>query len=656
MFCVGKDSAREYAVIGGAAKQGGQTNAAGSALAAVVTFAPTSTKRATVVVGPGRWDEAIVVPAWTTVHILPGAQLWPIVTAASDINGGVIRIAPDGNAPKFSVQGVEIIVDGLVQNDAHPYGNASIDQDREYAILVGTDVSPFPADPSWNNIRISGRGQIVSNDVGIAWAGESSVAPSESPGMTIDGPTIVGGAFALARSHLASVEVANARLIVNPTWCEDPNTQLTNQIGPTSVDAGVGSTTTFRMSTAHSFVGTDKIVNRKVTFAGGGACGANGQKSWIDDYQSSTRVATIEPAVSATLNDADCTYTIAKVPNALLAPCTDTDWTPLRAAQVVHFGYGTKACLHTFSSTASSTGALEGVQFTNSTCEAIIRDGGPRTGTTLGCEGGRHLLGGIVESAGDNDVERVTGLNLPITLRIESDLPTIGSNCSFPVNGIFIGGGQALNKLDYSGWIRILNSGDTDVNMLGFSDRSLEGANNTYRFHNLRIDIERPAGYTGTFAHLDDFASIAGSIITGDVITGDSDFKVSVYGGTYASSIKGGFGSSSRACVTASVTSNQGAWNPGANENICVTALGGANRTIAGIAGGWEGRYMRIINADPNGNTITIDDGDTLGLAIQRDEIETHTGADIILGKDASLLLWYGQLVPATPGPWRSFD
>lgn len=643
VFCVGKDSGAEYSVIGGASKAGGSTNAAGSALTAVAAAAPTVTNRATVVVGPGRWDEAAVInTSYVTLHILPGAVWRPIVTASSDVDGGIIRIAVNAAAARFSIRDIEVIVDGILQNDAYPYNDVTSEQKFESAIRI--NAIPTPSAPPWTNIRITGSGYIIGANEAIEWWGDPILTPREPPFLLIDGPTVIGGRLPLARAHLAKVDVQNVRLIGHTNYCEDPNTTLTNAIGPTSVDSGAGSTATFRLATSHSWIPTDKLVGRMVTFGGGGACGPNGQKRTIDDSQQSTRIVTVSPAVSATLNDADCTYTIGVVPNAILSPCQDIDWTTIRAQQPTSFGYGTTGCMTVLTSSAAADSGSEGVTFTNSSCEVIVRDFGPRQGAACSTGG---AAGGLLEVASDNDVRRITAPDyFPITVRIESDMADSG--CDPQVMGI--GATGQIRNVDYSGWIRLLNSGDPDVDMVGFITTV---GNTSARFGQLRIDIEKPAGYTGIARHMHDIASQAGQITTGDVITGDPSFTIATYGAGYPSGIKGSFGSSSRACVQVTLSANQNAWAPSSNENVCVTSLGGAGRTINGIAGGWEGRYLRIINLDAT-NSITFTDGS--GSAAAHDQIQTHTGANIVIGPHASLLLWYAQENSGAPGPWRTVD
>ena len=96
----------------------------------------------------------------------------------------------------------------------------------------------------------------------------------------------------------------------------------------------------------------------------------------------------------------------------------------------------------------------------------------------------------------------------------------------------------------------------------------------------------------------------------------------------------------------AQITADQDDYNPAGLASASVLRLSSdASRSIAGLAGGGDGRVMAIVNA--GANPIVLKDASTSSGAANRFAF----GADVTLAAQRSAVLWYD----ATDSRWKLF-
>lgn len=624
IYCVGKDASAEYTVIGGAALQGGTTNAAGSAMAAVT--GQTQTARAVVVVGPGRWNEAVVIDkSWVTLHILPGTIIRPVVTAGGDVNDGVVRVAPVNSGIEFEIVGVAIIVDGIVQNDAY--------SPPEPAIEIGSSSSSFDAS-GWNAVTISGSGKVIGHHDGVQLFGSKA---GRVPTLWLDNLHVISGRDAIAKKHNARIMERNVLAEVISNYCEDPNAALTAAIGPHSVDAGAGGTTSFRLAAGNVFFGTNKISGRRVTFAGGAGCPANGQKALIRTFDTSTRIAAYTPSTGTT-NDADCTYTILAVggnPVAQSSICSD-DWTPISAS--VNDGQWKMTARHLGNIGATTPTKGDLWETWGSSARIEVNDFSPLAGS--GCVAAAPgIISGFAMNNSTLAWDRVRLHRYDVLIEMNTDVESI---CSYPIAGIH--SGAILNRFSVDGDFSVINTAEPDDNIAPVLAHYSLDPNLVLHISRAVVTTDMMAGYSGTVSAIYDYGSVPGTVVTGDIITGDPSISIATYGAPYPSSLVSMVKAQSLGTVDVTISSDTDALDLPTSEMVRLTASSSA-KVIGGIAKGYDGRYVCTVTV--GANTVTFENEESTATA--QDRIVTHTGADVIQGLNESSCFYYDQ----TTARWR---
>jgi len=285
-------------------------------------------------VAPGTYQECVVFPDTATDWALIGSGITqtiirPAVTAATDVAGGVIRIGADVSGSDTRAETARIEIAWLtVQNDAW--------SGPESAISVGEENGPADgAAAVWQDVYLHDLEAIGAHDA-VHVFGSRLGTDINVPRIYIWNVLGVSGADTFIKKGFSAYRGWNLEGISKTNWCETSTTTFLS--AQTGTLAGADSNTIVQIAAADDFGVTDGYVGRKIALAAG-PCAA-GNQGWITVYNTSTDKVTFTPAAGFT-PDATCTYTIDAVPNSNTAsvtangiapPCTDIDWTTIRAS------------------------------------------------------------------------------------------------------------------------------------------------------------------------------------------------------------------------------------------------------------------------------------------------------------------------------------
>ena len=302
--------------------------AAGSALA---SFSDSSiTKPYIVKIGPGIYDECVAIDNRTDIALI-GSGVYatiirPSVTSASDVLGGVIRIA-NATGTTASTARIEI-ADLTVWDDAYTTPSNP-------AIFVGARDPNTASDAAWMDVDIHDV-RAIGNSEAVRFFGSRLTTDTNSPRGSVRNSQLIAGAMGINLAGAIKFTGQDLDILARTNWCETATTTFLSSQTGVVVSGGVSF---FAIDAADDFGANDGYVGRKVVLTdtdggGAGVCGAtnalDGDQYWIIDYTTADDTITVTPDTDEAVTTG-CTYTIAAVANFSNAPCTDKDWTVIRA-------------------------------------------------------------------------------------------------------------------------------------------------------------------------------------------------------------------------------------------------------------------------------------------------------------------------------------
>jgi hypothetical protein len=481
----------------------------GSAVELARALSPTPINRVTIKLLPGVYPECVAVSNLTGVNFIgmdKASIIRPDVLVFNSVNGGVFRIGTTGS--DFTTTDIElshftIWSDAIVGTEA--------------ALQIGTEGG---SSKTWT--------RVYGHDLTLIGTMHALATNGSTTGETvpvaafwnIDG---IAGGWVTRFFNAQTVTLRDSTILSMTNWSESSDTAGLSTIGPTAVNAGAGSTTTLRLQAA-DLKGDDFWDGRKFTVGGGGACGANGYQGWAINYVASTNLVTFPVAAAATLDDADCTYTIDPVKNAastgaydFLGPgCNGSswckDWTLLRGN--TGNGFHGSGCMGLDIGVTPVQGASI-VQIDNVSCRVEVNDFGAWGATTVNPA---SYVAGFIWHDRDRDLMRIA--NSDVLMNINFDMRDDTSTVPV-IMGVGLAGDPTPEVPSvYTGNITINNNGDPDENVFGIVSSISPSASGTLQVPRAFVDINNTvAGYAGMTATL--FQATNGTLIAGDITSPD---------------------------------------------------------------------------------------------------------------------------------------
>ena len=538
VFCVGKETGAEYSTICGMTPGTGGANSCGDAtdlctstsalgvLRAAEVTDPNFCSPATpclITVGPGRYNECVHFDNVTDISFIGAGQdatiIRPTVTTENSVANGTVRFGVLTTARNSTAR---IEVSGFtIQNDA--WGSP------ESAVQINKKAGPSASSAS-QDIYIHDN-TIIGNHDGAQVYGSKNTTDEDPPRVTFARNRIVGG-DALAFKGIGVFLAVDNDLLSQPNYCSTAPAAKQIAFGPTAVQAGAGSTSTFRLDAADIavFTSDQDLVGRKVTFGGGGACGADTNERWVYNSIASTGIVSFYPVASATLDDADCTYEIAAVTHSSGvayaatgnwslndSPCTDVNWRAMRN-ETFSGTFWKNTCIHISSNVVA--GGEDSITLTDNRCTINMNDFGPDPNGVSACNGQSHVAP-LLAYGSSHKTLTVNGFTA--TSNINVDMPDSNA-CVNPLAGISFTG-----DVKYTGPVSIThanitinNRGDPDEEVVCLNAKST-GTAFTVNADGIYCDINNTVGsYVGasyTAYQANNTLLNIGSLTSPDVIT-----------------------------------------------------------------------------------------------------------------------------------------
>jgi len=488
--------------------------AAGSAVELARTLRDGGAEHVLIRVLPGRYDDVVALNDITdvTLWIMPGAIIRPIVSAAADVDGGVIRVGDD--ATTRGADNIWIVVDGIVQNDAFSA--------PESGIQVGREACADEAKATWGNVHITGSGTVIGHHDSVQWCSDrrDSATATDQPSLRLSHILTIGGRDNVVKkgNSIDYMWGGMSKTITN--YCETSDEMFLVAVSGT---AQAGEISRVTLEAADNFGAVGGYVGRTITFSdNGGGCGAtnacDGHEGTVTDFGAPgfENVVTFSPSCSEAITTG-CNYTISAVGEYEVAPCRDVDWTII-ASGGFQFGWWKLTWLHFGVTGTDLSQDADLLHVSNWTGETRANDFATRGGANcVGTASQAGCLAGILSYATefykraifDNVISRVV-LNTEV-----GDLTVVSA---VAING-------NLEQADFTGRAEIINNADTDNDLAVFNVTDAQGALRVWRAD---VDIVDNASSSGTMSYL---RQTAGTLIAGDVRSPTSRAAIGTIGG-----------------------------------------------------------------------------------------------------------------------------
>ena len=489
--------------------------AAGSALA---SFSDSSiTKPYIVKIGPGIYDECVAIDNRTDIALI-GSGVYatiirPTVTAASDVLGGVIRLA-NATGTTASTARIEI-ADLTVWDDAYTTPSNP-------AIYVGARDPNSASAAAWQDVDIHDV-RAIGNNEAIRIVGTRLTTDTNGPRASVRNSTLIAGAAGLTLGNGVTFIGQDLDILARTNWCETATTTfLSSQTGV--VVSGTGNT--FVIDAADDFGANDGYVGRKVVLTdtdggGAGVCGALNQldtdEFWITDYVTSTDTITAAPTFDEAATSG-CTYTIAAVANFSNAPCTDKDWTVIRGGDP-NGAYGGPVGIVNKTNNISFSAVPDDfyLAFKNVRIKVEANDFGP--GQASPCGAATAPASGGYMHCGTTSVQNVTLDDVDVTYDINVDLDD--SATSSPDASCFAAGVVGGAEIEGLAVIKnarctINNTGDADAAVSAFVANGTNAG--TVRVLDGFVDINNTGGGVGA-TKTDLLQATSGVLVIGNIVS-----------------------------------------------------------------------------------------------------------------------------------------
>ena len=485
---VGKSGARFSVICNATCATATATCATGSALASITDAS--ITKPYIVSLGPGVYNECVSIDNQTDIALV-GAGIdktiiRPTVTAAADVNGGVVRV---GNSTATEDSSNRIGIFNLtVQNDAF--------SSPEAAIQLGQEGGNSAAAP-WDNVII-GNVKTIGHHDSIQWAGDTpngAACGPQPPRLWVYNTIAIGGRDNVVKKGCSDVRMWSDEVMTKTNYCE--STDTAHLASSTGTLASGSSTTVFVLPATETSPASppatidDFYVGRKIDFTGSGApCNVGNQQGWMTDYVGASRQVTVIPALGFTPSNA-CTYTINAVNNVTTPPCTDIDWTVI-ASNFAGFGAWKDTGVHLRGlSTTVTDATTDRFEMNNSRIAVEVNDFGPNAAQA--CVGQGHVNCVLAYTTGGAELNGTFIFDdVDCRMNITMDMQDT-QTCTTGVAGVAISDTAQFNGyMQWDGRVTIDNSGDPDVNVQGIVSQST--AAGALKILNGYIDINNTAG------------------------------------------------------------------------------------------------------------------------------------------------------------------
>lgn len=482
---------------GGANSCGDGTDicAAGSAVASIIDAS--TSKPYIIHVNPGIYNECVHFDNITDVSLVGSGRgvsiIKPTISAATDVESGVVRFGVT-TATRNSTARIEM-AELSIRNYAWSSPEAAVQLGKQGGPTVVTDPS------SWTDIYVHDNDIWGFHDGWQAY-GSKLITDDDVPRARVENNRIIGG-DAVAKKGFANILVRGNTVLSTTNLCETTNVTKLIAYGPTAVQAGAGSTTSFRLSVADTaiFNANLDLAGRKATMGGGAGCPSNGSQVWIFDYVASTGIASYAPT-TGTSDNANCTYTIDAVTHdngevylagdVVDALCTEVDESVMRT-NTTAATYWKNTCFHQ-GTTVVGTPSGDVFRLEDNSCTIYVNDFGPALESSA-CAGQGQVVA-FLAYQGTHGSTIIDGLTAVINVNV--DLRDANS-CVNQAAGISFSGTEAqagLTQITNSS-IVLNNRGDADEGSACL--KSISTAAFTPVFNDVMCDAnDTVAGFAGT--------------------------------------------------------------------------------------------------------------------------------------------------------------
>ncbi len=461
------------------------TCAPGSACAAAIALAGDGTGEPVyLLIGVGNWEECLPldpesggVATMTNLHVWgmgSATNMEPPVTNATDVQGGVIRVAAK-TSTQFNTTDLEI---AFLRCNANAWSSPE-------ACIQGGDESASGEAPAFTRLWVH-HVELIGNHDSFQVNCEGTPSSTVFAHFTLSDALLIGGADVYITKGMC-IDTQNA--VTKYSWSNYADDRTLAEQAQITGSAQGGTSTTVTLSSGET-ARDDTLALRKIVLSegpGAGTCpaacltGLNGTGG-IDDYVSSTKVATVTGGWGGgCVPTSECDYTVAAVGMAGQSPKTNIGWYAIRASAtsastrwhkqtIDHWGVGSSAPASVPDLVRSVVNNVTGILYFN--------DGGPAPNVGCGATASDQSIVALALTAyASNARYQDVVLDGPsYTGYLNADV--LATSCSPTVIGVGnIQNGIIEGAAQFRGSLRWVNNADPNVSIGGLvSNTSNAGA------------------------------------------------------------------------------------------------------------------------------------------------------------------------------------